>query len=62
MRVLSYGKGQRSDERDPRTPVKATWSHLAGMVPAGRKSSYDRLSSGGTRVPVTILPGVWEDM
>lgn len=49
MRVLSYGKGQRSDERDPRTTVKATWSHLAGIVPAGRKSSYDRLSSRGTR-------------
>nr|XP_059857761.1 uncharacterized protein LOC132417907 [Delphinus delphis] len=58
MRVLSYGKGQRSDERDPRTTVKATWKHLAGIVPAGRKSSYARLSSRGTRVPVTILPGV----
>lgn len=41
--VLSYGKGQPSEERDPRTTVKATWSHLAGIVPAGRKSSYDRL-------------------
>lgn len=43
MQVLSYGKGQPSEERDPRTTVKATWSHLAGIVPAGRKSSYDRL-------------------
>lgn len=43
MQVLSYGKGQQSEEPDPRKTVKATWSHLAGIVPAGRKSSYDRL-------------------